>query len=90
MSKSSNNKRFLAHEGGNVAMLFALMAIPVFALMGGAIDYARAYRIKAELQSLIDAAAVAAAVAYRETGDVAQAEARLHDFVAAGLSKERL
>ncbi len=90
MCKSVNGlgRRFLAHERGNVAILFALMAIPLFAIMGGAIDYARAYRIRSQLQSMLDAGAVAAAVAYRETGDRTQAEQRLRDFLAASLSEE--
>ena len=48
-------------RGGNVAMLFGLMLIPVLAVTGGAVDYGRAVAAKSRLQGIVDAAANAGA-----------------------------
>lgn len=52
--------RFSACRRGNTAILFALSAIPVFAAAGIALDFARAYTAKSELQAAADAAVVSA------------------------------
>ncbi|WP_244635070.1 pilus assembly protein TadG-related protein [Methylosinus sp. C49] len=52
--------KFFAHRGGNVAIIFALTAIPLMIAAGGAIDYANAGRIKTQLYAAADAAALAA------------------------------
>lgn len=52
-------KSILRDERGNVAMIFGLMLIPMCGLVGGAVDYSRANRVKTELQSAVDAAAIA-------------------------------
>lgn len=48
-------------DRGAVAMLFALMAIPMFGMVGSAIDYGQALRKRTQLQSAVDAAVVAGA-----------------------------
>ena len=90
MSPHLQTKRFLKDRRGNVAMLFGLMAIPVFGIIGTAIDYGRAAKTKQELQSLIDGAALAATSEYTKTGSASTASTRLRTFVAEGLTKHDL
>ncbi|MBU3886978.1 pilus assembly protein [Methylosinus sporium] len=52
--------RFFAHRKGNVAIIFALTAIPLMIAAGGAVDYASAGRVKTQLYAAADAAALAA------------------------------
>jgi Flp pilus assembly protein TadG len=64
MISFTNLKRSLASdERGNVAIQFALLALPVFGIVGAAVDYAQAYRIKGRMQHAADAAAMAAGTA---------------------------
>lgn len=51
---------FLTNTSGAVALLFGLTLIPIVGFVGGAIDYANAYRTRTKLQSALDAAALAA------------------------------
>lgn len=48
-------------QSGNVFILFAATAIPLLLVMGGAVDFARYTRYKAELANAVDAAALALA-----------------------------
>jgi Flp pilus assembly protein TadG len=52
--------RLFRDKSGNVAMIFAIVCIPVVSAAGCAIDYSMATRMKAKLQSAADAASVAA------------------------------
>jgi Flp pilus assembly protein TadG len=52
---------FRGARNGNVAMMFAITAIPLLAMVGGAIDYSNAYRVKERLQTAVDSAALAVA-----------------------------
>ena len=54
--------RFLSNERGNVAIIFALAAVPVAVLAGGTVDYGNALSRKAKLQAAADAASVAATI----------------------------
>ena len=47
---------FLIQDRGAVAVIFGVMAIPVVALAGAALDYSRASDVKAQLQGALDAA----------------------------------
>ncbi len=49
---------------GVVAVLFALMVVPIVLAVGGGIDYMRAVQARSQLQSAVDAAAIAGAAAY--------------------------
>jgi Flp pilus assembly protein TadG len=60
MTIFSDLAKFFAHRGGNVAIIFALAAIPLMIAAGGAVDYANAGRIKTQLYAAADAAALAA------------------------------
>jgi Flp pilus assembly protein TadG len=52
--------RLFRDKSGNVAFIFALICIPVVSVIGCAIDYSMATRMKAKMQSAADAASVAA------------------------------
>ncbi len=56
-------------------MLFGLAAVPVLALVGGAVDYASANRDKAALQAAFDAAALAGSRQVSRRPPAARAEA---------------
>jgi Flp pilus assembly protein TadG len=53
-------RRFSRHSGGNVALLFAVLIVPLVLAVGAAIDYGYATRTKAALDAFSDAAALAA------------------------------
>ena len=50
----------LSSEGGNVAMTFGLVAVPLCIAMGASIDYVRAYNTQSKMQSDLDAALITA------------------------------
>ena len=54
-------RRFSRDADGAVAMIFALALIPILALVGAAVDYARASKARTQLQAAVDAATLAAA-----------------------------
>ncbi len=49
---------FRTARGGNVAITFALAAIPILGAVGAAVDYSRANDVKVKLQAAIDATAL--------------------------------
>ncbi len=51
-------RRFARAREGNVAITFAIAAIPLIAFIGAAIDYTHANAVKASLQSALDATAL--------------------------------
>src|SRR5690348_16835779 len=51
-------KRLPHDRAGNVAMIFALAAIPLLGAIGGAIDYSTAVRARSKLQAVADEAAL--------------------------------
>jgi len=52
--------RFARHQGGNLAITFGIIIIPVTLTVGVAVDYGYASRTKAALDALADAAALSA------------------------------
>lgn len=54
-------RNFWRNERGNTAIIFGLAVIPLLALGGGAVDFAQRARVRGELQSASDTAALAAA-----------------------------
>jgi Flp pilus assembly protein TadG len=61
------SRRFRRNASGNVAMMFALVAIPLTGAVGLAIDMGRTYHVAMHTQGALDAAALAA-------GRIAQVE----------------
>ncbi len=51
--------RFRRAEGGNVAILFAFLSLPLLGFTGAAIDYGLATRLEVKLQAATDATALA-------------------------------
>jgi Flp pilus assembly protein TadG len=49
-----------AQNGGNVAMTFAMAALPLCTAIGASVDYVRAYNTQARMQSDLDAALITA------------------------------
>jgi hypothetical protein len=54
-------KRFSENEEDGIAILFALTMVPVLGIIGGAIDYGRAFAERQHLQATADAAVIAGA-----------------------------
>lgn len=67
-------RRLGTSRSGNVGMLFAMMVVPMTAVIGMSVDYGRALSQRTELQSAIDSAVLAAGRTYQTTGDTAAAE----------------
>jgi Flp pilus assembly protein TadG len=51
-------RRFSGASGGNVAVLFAVTAIPIIALIGGAVDFGRASLLRVKMQDALDATSI--------------------------------
>ena len=49
---------FGADQQGNIALTFLLVALPIIAFVGAAVDYSRANSVKASMQSALDATAL--------------------------------
>jgi Flp pilus assembly protein TadG len=71
--------RFVNDRQGNVAPIFAIAMIPVFGLMGSAVDYSRASSIKAAMQAATDATALSLvqSALTTPTGDVSDTATRI-------------
>jgi len=52
-------RQFWSDREGNVALVFALAAIPVFGAMGAAVDYSMASQYRTDVQKALDATALA-------------------------------
>ena len=62
--------RFAHDRSANVALMFALMVVPLVSTVGLAVDFGRVYFVRSQTQSALDAAALAAGrVAQVETTD---------------------
>jgi Flp pilus assembly protein TadG len=60
--------RFQRETRANVAVIFALALVPLFGMVGAAVDYTRATKVQARLQSALDAASLAVAKDSRRLG----------------------
>lgn len=65
-------------ESATVVLLFALLLVPLMGFMGLAIDMSRAYAVRSQLQSALDAAALAGGHMYAMTGR----DAEMQDYFA--------
>jgi Flp pilus assembly protein TadG len=68
-------KRFRRDERATVGLIFSLSAIPLFSLAGAAVDYNRASTVRAELQTALDATALALA---KDATAMSMTQARNH------------
>ncbi|MEZ5908592.1 MAG: TadE/TadG family type IV pilus assembly protein [Hyphomicrobiaceae bacterium] len=74
--------RFLGDRRGNIAMMFAVMTVPVTGLVGASVDYGKALQLRAKVQSAVDAAVLAAGREYQVSRDTALASARAATYFA--------
>jgi Flp pilus assembly protein TadG len=51
-------RRFVSAEQGNIAVIFAIVAVPIISFLGAAIDYSRANNARTSMQSAADSAAL--------------------------------
>lgn len=70
---SPRARRFARSERGTIAVLFALLLVPILGIVFGGIDYSRALSLQGELQSAAEAATVSAAHRLREGKPKAEA-----------------
>ena len=59
MSLFTSIRRFHENERGNFAMMFALSLVPIFGMVGAAIDYARVSEVRAKIADVLDAGVLA-------------------------------
>lgn len=52
-------RRWMRHEAGNVAIIFALAIVPIMGGVGATVDISRAYIVKSRLNQALDAAGLA-------------------------------
>jgi Flp pilus assembly protein TadG len=71
-------RRLVRERDGNIAMIFGLCAIPVIVGCGIAIDVGRAYLVRLDLESALDASALAVASSTGLT--TAQLQSRLQSY----------
>jgi Flp pilus assembly protein TadG len=51
-------RRFIGADRGNVAVIFAVAAVPIISFVGAAIDYSRASNARSSMQSALDSTAL--------------------------------
>lgn len=68
MNRQQAERWMLMDERGTMALLFGLLMVPLIGFMGLAIDTSRAYAVRSQLQSSLDAAALAGGHMFALTG----------------------
>lgn len=79
-------RRFGRARGGNIAMMSALIAVPMLGLLGGAIDLMRVNQMRAEIQGAIDAGVLA----LTEIGNNNEPKQTVVSFVEANLRQSSI
>ena len=51
-------RRFVRADQGNIAVLFAIAAVPILSFVGAAIDYTRANSARSSMQAALDSTAL--------------------------------
>ena len=69
--------RFRSAKRGNLAIIFAIMSIPLMLALGGGIDYSRASLARSQLQDSLDATSLALS---RQTGVATMTGAQMQSF----------
>ena len=83
MEDHSALRRFLADRGGNVAITFVLLLIPLVLAAGTAVDFSRASGTKAHIQSAADAAVLAAAAQVTDDTKASDLTGKIDGYLAA-------
>lgn len=63
--------QFGSDARANVAVTFAIAALPIFGMVGAAVDYTRVSRVQTQIQSALDSASLAVAKDSRNLSDAA-------------------
>jgi hypothetical protein len=79
-------RSFCKDESGNFAILFALSMVPLFGIVGAAIDYSRASEVRAKLSEALDAGVLAVGSQPKMSDD--KAFEIVNDWVSAHLGTE--
>ena len=82
-ARAARPAKFSADRRGNIAIIFALAAIPLMTAAGVAIDYARAATARGRLAAIADAAALAATTPAMMSQPAATAQAAAAQMFAA-------
>jgi len=61
-------RKYINNQSGNVAIMFAIIVVPLLIAIGVAVDYSRLSASYSKLQNAADSAALAAAISYMENG----------------------
>src|SRR3954468_12074241 len=61
--------RFRRDRRGNIAVMFAIVLIPMLAAVGGAVDYSLANAQRSRIQAALDSAILAGAIAGKQSLD---------------------
>jgi len=77
---SKSVKQFQQDENGAIAVVFAILLLPVMALTGATIDYSQASDVKVKLQKAVDAAALGAGRASKTNDNEAYLEGVAQDL----------
>ena len=80
-------KNFQQDENGAIAVVFAILLLPVMALTGATIDYSQASNIKIKMQKAVDAAALGAGRASKKNDNEAYLEGVAQDVFDAGMAQ---
>lgn len=71
---------FAREDRGSTAMIFALTVGIVVSMVGGAVDYGRAVKVRDQVQRALDSAVLAAGRSYQLDGDLQVAQQKALDF----------
>ena len=72
--------QFGSDARANVAVTFAIAALPIFGMVGAAVDYTRVSRVQTQIQSALDSASLAVAKDSRNLSDAAMQAAAARAF----------
>ncbi len=67
-------KKFATDNGGNIAMIFAVVAVPLMMVAGAAVDYSTFYNIKSYYQQQMDVIALEAAQEFIEKDELSEGQ----------------
>ncbi len=79
-------KSLLRDRNGNVALVVAIVAVPMLLAVGASLDYTRAYNVQNKMQADLDAALVAA-IKQIDTNDEGKLEEKITDWFEAQADK---
>ena len=79
--------RFGWDKGGNVTMIFAMMLVPLGAIVGLGLEYGTVVSARSKVQSIADSAALAAGREFQVSGDISASALVAENFYNAAVAK---